>query len=685
MAQDALIDKQFGEFTVKEVVGRGGMATVYRAEQPLMRRDVALKVIRLNDVADKNRDFSARFASEAKLIASLEHPNILPVYSYGITGEYAYLAMRFLRGGTLEDLLNGEPMPLEYAIRMFQQFAHGLAYAHSKGIIHRDIKPSNILLDEEDNAYLTDFGLAKLIDAEAGFTKTGQIMGTPVYMSPEQLKGEALDFRSDVYALGCLLYEMLTGSPPFSSSDGDVIPVIFKHLQTHPEAPSERNPSLPPAFDAVVLRALAKAPADRYPSVRDMANDLNKAIGKHATLSFPQPAETIINRTQPIQLRQDHVRTGLIAAIVTLVAAVLGVTLLLVRTEQERRDTVATNFAAAVTAQQAIALAETQTAIASHPRYDPDQIRLGESGNIEDYLPTQEEMEVARSIVGANGFIALVPCNTSSEYHAALTRELAQFAREAGIPTRVYDPDSDAYQQLTLLERAIADNATGIVLCPLDLELIAPTMWEVRRARIPFVSQASNMGQYGGVQVLTDAALLGQVPGEYIGQLVADQFDGVAKVVVLTFDDLPDVKARADGMVDGLLKYAPNAEIVARVRGATPGWAQESIEALLADGVEFNVILTINDAGGFGALAALEAAGVPYDDVVIGSVDAEVLAQRYIREGKYFKATVEAGRTEYASAAVSVMMKMLAGASVPEFTLIPPGELITADTLQSEP
>ncbi|MBK9122260.1 MAG: protein kinase [Chloroflexi bacterium] len=685
MAHDALIGKQIGEFTVKEVVGRGGMATVYRAEQPLMRRDVALKVIRMNDVADKNRDFSARFASEAKLIASLEHPNILPVYSYGITGEYAYLAMRLLRGGSLEDLLKGDPMPYEHAIGLFQQFAHGLALAHSKGIIHRDIKPSNILLDEEGNAYLTDFGLAKLVDAEAGFTKTGQIMGTPVYMSPEQLKGEALDFRSDVYALGCLLYEMLTGTPPFSSSDGDVIPVIFKHLQTHPDAPSERNLSLPPAFDSVVLRALAKAPADRYASVRDMATDLNRAVGKHSTLSFPRPADTVINRTQPIQVTQDRLRTGLIVAIVTLIVAVMGVTLLLVRTEQERQATAATNLAAAATAEQAVALSQTRTAIASRPRYDPDQIRLGESGRLEDYLPTEDEIEIAQSVFGTDGFIALIPCNTSSEYHAALTRELSQFAREAGVSTRVYDPDSDAYQQLTLLERAIADNATGIVLCPLDLELIAPTMQEIRRARIPFVSQASNMGQYGGVQVLTDATLLGRAPGEYIGQLVSDRFDGAAKVVVLTYDDLPDVKERADGMIEGLLEFAPGAEIVARVLGGTPDWARESIETLLNDGTEFNVILTINDAGGFGALEALEAAGVPYDDVLIGSVDAEVLAQRYIREGKYFKATVEAGRTVYASAAVSVMMKMLAGASVPEFTFIPPGELMTADTLQSEP
>ena len=138
-------------------------------------------------------------------------------------------------------------------------------------------------------------------------------------------------------------------------------------------------------------------------------------------------------------------------------------------------------------------------------------------------------------------------------------------------------------------------------------------------------------------------------------------------------------------MVEALLEYAPNADIVARVRGATPEWGKESIETLLAEGEEFNVILSINDAGAFGALEALEAADVPYDEVIIGSVDAEILAQRYIREGKYFRGTVEAGRTVYASAAIDVMIKLLAGDTIPEFVFIPPGELITRETLAKSP
>jgi serine/threonine protein kinase/DNA-binding LacI/PurR family transcriptional regulator len=655
MSSHNYIGTQIGEFTVLQAIGRGGMATVYRASQPLMNREVALKVISLDDVADKNRDFATRFATEASLIASLEHPNILPVYSYGITDKVAYLAMRLLRGGSLDDRLRGEPLPLATALDLFNQIAQGLAHAHSKGIIHRDIKPSNILLDESGHAYLTDFGLAKLIDADAGMTKPGQIMGTPVYMSPEQLRGEPLDYRSDVYALGCLLYEMLIGTPPFPPVDGDVIPVIFKHLQTPPDAPTGHNPYVPPALDGVVLRALAKSPGERFESVRELATAVRQAVGGLPSMNLPRPANNIVNRTVPLSTVQQKRANLWIGFTVSLLLVVVAAVLFIRPLNQPP------------------------------VQFDPAQILVGEEAPLESLLPDTSDVATARQALGSNGFIAIIPCNTSSEYHAALVRELASFARETGLETRVYDPDSDAYKQLTLLERAIADGVRGIILCPLDLELIGPTMEEVKRAKIPFVSQASNMGQYGGVQILTDNRLLGRKPGEYVGQVVRDELSGEAKVVVMGFEDLPDLITRADAMVEALLEYAPNAEIVARVRGATPEWGKESIEALLAEGVEFNVILSINDAGAFGALEALEAAGVPYDDVIIGSVDAEILAQRYIRDGKYFRGTVEAGRTVYASAAIDVIIKLLAGDTIPEFVFIPPGELITRETLAEAP
>lgn len=692
MPSDNLIGTQIGDFTVHAVIGRGGMATVYRATQSLLQREVALKVIRLDDVSDKNRDFAPRFATEVNVIASLEHPNILPVYSYGVTETVAYLAMRLLRGGSLDSLTHREPLPFMQALDVFHQTAQALAHAHSKGIIHRDIKPSNILLDEHGHVYLTDFGLAKLINSDNGVTRTGQIMGTPIYMSPEQLRGETLDFRSDVYALGCILYELLTGAPPFPLVDGDVIPVIYRHLQTPPDAPSTANPSISPAMDDIVLRALAKDPAARFPSVRDFAAAVQQASGQRPTVSMPLPADVIVNRTQPMVVVVQPQR-GVLLAVAAILAALMVSTILLFRSETDRQAReAATASAAALIMQQRTSSAieqaaadATRTAVAFVPRFDPAQIILGEESRLQDLRPDEAEIELARRAIGMSGFIAIIPCNTSSEYHAALVREISSFARDHGLTVRVYDPDSDAYRQLTLIERAIAEAATGIVICPLDIALITPSMAEARRARIPIVSQASGMGEFGGVQVLTDPTLLGRKPGEYIGKLVRDTQDGQARVVVMTFDDLPDVKARADGMIAGMLEFAPDAEVVARVRGATIEWGREAIQALIDSQTHFDVILSINDAGAFGAVDVLEDAGIPYDSVMIGSVDAEILAQRYIRDGKYFRATVETGRTVYAGAAVDIMIKLLAGASLPEYVYIEPGELYTRENIDAAP
>lgn len=654
---DPLIGTTIGEFTVHEILGRGGMATVYRASQPLMKRDVALKVIRMDDMAaENNRDFTQRFATEAKLIASLEHPNILPVYNYGIDGDIAYLAMRILRGGSVENLLMGEPLPLPKAVELFIQITQGLAAAHSKGIIHRDLKPSNILLDEEGHVYLTDFGLAKLVDSEGYQTKTGQIVGTPVYMSPEQLRGEPLDFRSDVYALGCILYEMLTGAPPFPVTNGDVIPVIFKHLQTLPEPLSARTRAVPPSVEAVVMKALAKDKADRYDSVRSMATSLAEAMGRGDTLSLPRPASSILNvsRTDLTVQKTSSRPTSIIIGAVLGAIAVLAVIAIIVLKPFENLEPL-----------------------------PPISIVLGETKPLAEFRGEAIREDFVSRRIGTSGFVAIVPCNTSSEYHAALTRELTTFARQVNLPTRVYDPDSDPYKQLTALERALTEGAVGVILCPLDMALLDATLQAIKDAGIPLVSTASTMGQYNGVGILTDNYLLGLKPGQYAGQWIRDNLGGQANVLVLAYDDLPDLVTRAKGLVDGMLEFAPDAQVVARETGAVVEFGETAINKLIAEGTEFNVILSINDAGAYGAVDALEAAGISPDQVHIFSVDAEVLARQYIEDGKYFVASVDAGRSVYAEAAVATIRLLLAGEPLPEILTIEPGELITAENSDS--
>ncbi|HRF97667.1 MAG TPA: serine/threonine-protein kinase, partial [Aggregatilineales bacterium] len=255
-----LINKQVGGFTVLDRIGRGGMATVYRAHQSAMNRDVALKVIEVDDLLERGTEFRNRFAQEAAVVASLEHIHVLPVYDYGIHENVLYLAMRLLRGGTLSEIMNKGRIPISRSVELFSQVARGLAYAHSKGVVHRDLKPSNIMLDDAGNAHLTDFGLAKWIHGTENITRTGNIVGTPAYMSPEQLRGDGVDHRSDIYSMGIILYQMLTGKPPFDSPSSNVVSIIYQHLEKMPEAPSVHNPEITPETEAVILKAIAKNP-----------------------------------------------------------------------------------------------------------------------------------------------------------------------------------------------------------------------------------------------------------------------------------------------------------------------------------------------------------------------------------------------------------------------------------------
>ena len=222
-----LVGKSLDQYQLLSLLGRGGMAAVYRSHQPSMDRDVAIKVIS-GQLAD-DPTFIARFEREARLIAKLQHPHILPVYDFGRRDGVLYLVMRLVEGGSLDERLRQGPLSLDVAAQMFTDIASALTYAHDQGIIHRDLKPNNILLDSKDNPYLTDFGIAKMMQDSTGqITATGTIIGTPSYMAPEMWRGEAVDARTDIYSLGIMLYEMVTGALPFK---GDTpYALMYKHF-----------------------------------------------------------------------------------------------------------------------------------------------------------------------------------------------------------------------------------------------------------------------------------------------------------------------------------------------------------------------------------------------------------------------------------------------------------------------
>jgi serine/threonine protein kinase len=271
---DNLAGKQLGQYEVIQEFARGGMATVYTARQTSMDRQVAIKVLPPQFTHDPQ--FIKRFEREVALIAALEHPHILPVYDYGEADGMAYIVMRLMTGGTLQDATKNDLLPLDRISTMLSQVASAMDYAHSRGVIHRDLKPSNILLDSQGNAYVADFGIAHLTFDSQSLTGTGMAIGTPAYMSPEQAQGQNIDARTDIYAMGIILYELLTGKIPFQ---GDTpMALILKHMSEPLPSPRASRPDLPAAIEQVVIRATAKKPDDRYDSMTALNQAFTAAL-----------------------------------------------------------------------------------------------------------------------------------------------------------------------------------------------------------------------------------------------------------------------------------------------------------------------------------------------------------------------------------------------------------------------
>ena len=275
-----------GSYRIISQIGKGGMATVYKAYQPSMDRYVALKV--LPQYHSKDPSFTKRFIQEARTIARLEHKNILPVYDFGEEEGVAYMAMRYLDGGTLQDILSLGQLPLTEVVEIMSQICAGLDYAHRRGVVHRDIKPANVMVDDEGGVYLTDFGLAKVLEGSSDLTVSGVVMGTPLYMAPEQSVGDEVDGRADIYAAGVILYEMVTGQPPFQAETP--MAIVLAHLHEPLPLPRDINPNVPDEIQRVILKALAKKPEDRYQTAKEMADKLSETI---ATISLSSNATTL--------------------------------------------------------------------------------------------------------------------------------------------------------------------------------------------------------------------------------------------------------------------------------------------------------------------------------------------------------------------------------------------------------
>jgi len=297
--------KKLGRYEIRRELGRGTMGVVYEAQDPMLHRRIALKAIRLALAvpADVRERFEKRFLAEARAVAVLSHPGIVVVHDVGTdeTTNTPYIAMEFLEGRTLEEVAaGGKPLPWREALDITGRSAWALQHAHERGIVHRDIKPANIMLLPSGEPKIMDFGIARLPASQ--LTAAGDLFGTPAYMSPEQASGEVVDARSDLFSLGCVLYQLLSGKKAF---EADSIPLILLRIREETAAPpSRRVEGLPPEVDAIVARSMAKSPGERYPDARAFAEDMEDVLAgrspRHAeVLLEPEGDSTMVSRPAP--------------------------------------------------------------------------------------------------------------------------------------------------------------------------------------------------------------------------------------------------------------------------------------------------------------------------------------------------------------------------------------------------
>lgn len=279
--------KQLGRYRLVAELGRGAMGVVYKAEDPLLNRTVAIKSIILMDDPTVRAEYEARFFQEAKAAGGLNHPNLITIHDVGREGDIAYMAMELLQGTDLRELMARGRLPLPLALEIMAQAADGLTHAHEHGVVHRDIKPGNIMIVRGRIAKIMDFGIARVRASDVK-TQTGALLGSPRYMSPEQVTGQPADRRSDIFSLGVVLHELAAGEPPFAAPT--VTQLMHQIATATPRPPSAANPAVPTMLDLIVAKALEKQPGARYQSAAELAKDLRACLADLAGRKGARPA-----------------------------------------------------------------------------------------------------------------------------------------------------------------------------------------------------------------------------------------------------------------------------------------------------------------------------------------------------------------------------------------------------------
>lgn len=653
---DKVVNQQVGEYILEQQIGGGASGVVYRAFQPTVNRFVALKLIHMPSEAIPGEIlvFERRFTQEAQVLASLEHPHIVPVYHYGIVrNEWAYIAMRLMHQSLTAELANG-PFTAERVTGIALQLIDGLGYAHKNGVIHRDIKPENILFDEAGSACLADFGLARVADRTLDLKEMEALRSGALYVSPEQIRSASMDHRCDIYSLGAIMYQMLTGHAPFEVDDRGTLSLLRRIESEEPIPPRKLVAGIPPELERVVMQALQKEPRERFFDVAEMAAALELVPG------------TRLRTRVPAARTGGTAKTGR------------------KRPWQQRRYQMA--IAAFVLAAILIVLIALAAGLRGNMPPPVATILVSTHGTLDDAVPSTDETAQALRRLGTNGFVAYIACNFDSQFEAARAREMSDQATEYGVAYRAYDSAGDAYKQLTLIEQARLDGARAFILCPLKPSVLADSLTSIRAANIPLVLTDALPRSFGGVMLDQNDNAIGALVAQITADTLLAKSVKQANVVILDQPDYSFSEARVDGFMATLRERVPEARVIGQFpSGADQKATQAAVTALLASGQRIDAIFSVTDQGAYGAITALTAAQIDPAAVVVVSVNAESIALTNIYNRRYLLASVDIARLEGSRGALDAAIKLLGGGTLPEILSLPSGILITRDIIAEQP
>ena len=561
----------------------------------------------------------------------------------------AYIAMRLMQESLDVQLADG-PFDSQRVIDTLLQLIEGLSYAHKKGVLHQDIKPKNILFDEAGSACLTDFGLTRINTPAIAVARTNFVSDTAIYISPEQIRGAYTDPRSDIYSLGMVMYQMLTGSFPYDVESLSVEALLRKIESGTPISARKLNPQIAPELERIVMQALRKEPRERFFDVGEMARALEGIPGTRSHVHRPARLSPLKMPTPALPVHSLRLITSLVS-IGIFIAALLALNSVL-HTTPPTRSTIVT----------------------------------ATTGSAAEVIASNEEIAQAQRVLGSDGFIAYIACTLDSQFQSTRAREMSDYANADGLAYHAYDSGNDDYKQLTLIEQARLSGAKAIILCPLNPNVLSESLASLESAEIPLVLTTSIEKRYGGVMLTEDDHEIGRLDGSFVGQSLVNAGKQSANVVILDAPDYPFSATRVEGFLDGIAEQLPNVKVLGRFAGGVDqNVSQTAIAKLLSAGEHIDAIFSVTDTGAYGAIAALEAAQIEPDTIVIASVNGESMALDHIAHHEFLRASVSIELDEGSRSAFDAAVKLLGGGTLPEILTLPTGNLITHDIMMEQP